>query len=78
LPDTNAADDHPNVAFVTDSNDILVINNPGNFRGTISNFLVGDTIDLTGIGTATGAILGANNVLTVHERDRSGEHQRSR
>jgi len=43
----------------------LTIDSAVSFSGTISNFLPGDTIDLAGIGIASGATLGANNVLTV-------------
>ena len=48
------------------SNEILKLDNPAHFTGTIANFAAGNTIDLAGIA-ATGATLGANNVLTVHE-----------
>ena len=44
----------------------LKLDNPTHFTGTISNFAAGNTIDLAGIA-ATGATLGANNVLTVQE-----------
>ena len=37
----------------------------GSYPGTIYNFLPGDTIDITGIGTATGTTPGANGVLFV-------------
>lgn len=43
----------------------LKIDNPASFQGTVSGFVPGDTIDLVGIGLATSATLGANNVLTV-------------
>ena len=48
------------------SNDTLILNNPTTFTGTITNVAPGNTIDLAGIGTATSATLGADNVLTVH------------
>jgi len=38
----------------------------GSFSGTIDNFLAGDAIDLSGIGLATSATLGANNLLTIN------------
>ena len=44
----------------------LKLEAPSAFDGTAFNFLPGDTIDLAGI-SATGATLGANNVLTVNE-----------
>ncbi|MGH6724936.1 MAG: beta strand repeat-containing protein [Pseudolabrys sp.] len=37
----------------------------GAFDGTISNFVSSDTIDLEGIGLASGAALGSGNLLTV-------------
>jgi hypothetical protein len=43
----------------------LHLDNPFGFTGTVFGFVAGDTIDLAGIGTATSAALGANNVLTV-------------
>ena len=42
----------------------LKIDNPSSFQGTISGFVPGDTIDLASV-VATGATLGANNVLSV-------------
>ncbi len=45
--------------------DTLAINSPGTFSGTISKFTKDDVIDLIGIGTASSAILGANDLLTV-------------
>jgi hypothetical protein len=41
--------------------------NGASTSSTISNFQIGDTIDLNGIGTATGATLNANDVLTIDE-----------
>jgi hypothetical protein len=35
------------------------------FTGTIDNFVAGDAINLQGIGLATGATLGAGNLLTI-------------
>lgn len=49
----------------TGSGDTLKIDAPASFTGTISNFIAGNIIDLVGIGTATSATLGANDVLTV-------------
>ena len=43
----------------------LTIVQPTQFTGTIIGFVRGDTIDLSDIGTAASATLGANNVLTV-------------
>jgi hypothetical protein len=37
----------------------------GLFAGTINNFASGDLIGLAGIGLATSAVLGVNNVLTI-------------
>jgi hypothetical protein len=37
----------------------------GDFDGTINNFAAGDLIDLEGIGLATSATLGPNNLLTI-------------
>jgi hypothetical protein len=48
------------------SGDSLVIDDPSNFTGVVSNFLPGDTIDLTGV-IATGATIGADNILTVFD-----------
>lgn len=62
---TAEVDDQP-IAFTGSSETLLVIN-PGSLIGTISAFLPGDTIDLVGIGTATSAVLGASNVLTVQK-----------
>jgi hypothetical protein len=45
---------------------VLVIEQGAVLQGTIGGFLPGETIDLAGI-TATGATLGAGNVLTVQE-----------
>jgi hypothetical protein len=50
-----------------DPDDILEIDNPSSFYGTILNFLPGDTLDLGGIENATSATLGAGNVLTVFD-----------
>jgi T5SS/PEP-CTERM-associated repeat protein len=47
----------------------LKIDDPSTFAGVILGFVAGDTLDLAGIGTATGATLGAGNVLTVQESD---------
>jgi hypothetical protein len=43
---------------------IFQIVNPANFKGVITNFVVGDTIDLIGT-VATSASIDTNNVLTV-------------
>jgi len=50
-----------------DPNDVLEIDTPGSFFGTIFNFLPGDTLDLEGINNATLAALGAGNMLTIQE-----------
>ncbi|MBN9563957.1 MAG: Hint domain-containing protein [Alphaproteobacteria bacterium] len=44
---------------------VLRLDSPSSFPGTITNFLQGDTIDLVGIGLATGASLGSGNLLNV-------------
>ena len=57
------------VNFQNGSQTVRLANNVlmnGSFTGTISNFATGDLIGLAGIGLATSAILGANNVLTVN------------
>ncbi len=53
--------------------DILQIDDPSTFTGTILNFLQGDTIDLNDFITNgdSAATLGANNVLTVEGADGS-------
>jgi hypothetical protein len=43
----------------------LDIYNPALYTTAISNFTLGDTIDLAGVGTATGATIGAGGVLSV-------------
>lgn len=45
------------------SADVLV---DGTFAGTIDNFTAGDAIDLAGIGLASSATLGPNNLLTIN------------
>ena len=49
----------------TGPNETLEIADAITFGGTITGLDAGDTIDLTGIGTAMGAALGTNNVLTI-------------
>ena len=50
-----------------DNQGTAVVDSPLSYTGTIYSFMQGDTIDLAGIGTAaTGAVLGANNVLTIN------------
>jgi hypothetical protein len=49
----------------TGTNEDLLIVNPVNQTGTITDLTVGDTIDLADAGIATDATLGAGNVLTV-------------
>lgn len=50
----------------TSSDGTLKLDDPSSFLGTISSFLPGDTIDLSGL-TATNATVGAGNVLTVFD-----------
>jgi hypothetical protein len=64
--EVTAEDDTQPIAF-TGTSEVLLVVNPGSLTGTISAFILGDTIDLTGIVTATGAALGPNNALTVQE-----------
>jgi hypothetical protein len=51
------------IAF-TGSNEILLIDSPLAFKGTISNFQVGDTIDLAGLPATTGYLYD-NNTLSA-------------
>ena len=60
-----AESDTQTIAFTGTGEDLLVVS-PRSLSGTISNFQVGDTIDLAGV-SATSAILDASNVLTVQE-----------
>jgi probable HAF family extracellular repeat protein len=48
-------------------NSKVIIDAPLAFRGTIYGFVPSDTLDLAGIGTATGATLSASNELTIRE-----------
>jgi hypothetical protein len=66
LPDDSTTSDSQNIGLVG-TDDTAEIDNPASYTGTISNFVPGDTIDLSSIGTATGATLGANNVLSLQE-----------
>lgn len=52
-------------------NDTLILEAPLSFTGTIASLGLGDTIDLFGI-SATGATLGAGNVLTAQENEGGG------
>lgn len=62
--DTNFANiDSYNIAITGNT---FTLYNAGSYHGTISNFAPGTTLDLASI-TATGATLGASNVLTVQE-----------
>jgi len=61
-----AEDNTQPIAF-TGISETLLVTNPANLTGAISAFAPGDIIDLAGIGTATGAVLGNNNILTVNE-----------
>ena len=47
--------------------DILTIENPGSFAGTISNFLPSDTLDLAGLGTPAGVTLTSDDILLVQQ-----------
>jgi len=50
------------------SNDgALKLDNAGSFAGTIYGFVLGDAIDLSGVASVTGVMLGAGNVLTINE-----------
>ena len=44
---------------------VLTVADPREFAGTIFGFVPGETIDLSGIGTATSATLNSKNVLTI-------------
>jgi len=67
ITDTFDSDGLPISEMINNTNNTwdLTIYSLGSYSGTISAFVQGDTIDLAGNGTATGATLGANNVLTV-------------
>jgi hypothetical protein len=65
LPDDGATTSDSQGVRLVGAGDAVEIDNPTSYTGTISNYVAGDTIDLSDIGTATGATLGANNVLTV-------------
>ncbi len=47
----------------------LRIDDPRHFVGSIANMLVGDTIDLRGIGTANDVVQGSGNTVTVVSKD---------
>ena len=53
------------LTFLDDKGE-AVLDDTANVTGTISNFALGDSIDLAGI-SATGATLGVDNLLTVQE-----------
>ncbi len=61
-----AADGSEPVIFGPTKPELMLIPDLSAFSGTISNFVIGDTITLNGV-TATSAALGPNNVLTVGE-----------
>lgn len=49
----------------TDNKGDVTISNPYYYGGVVYGFVSGDTIDLAHMGIATGATIGANNVLAV-------------
>lgn len=67
---SNVITSNETIRFSSDSaklthNGTVIIDEPLAFRGTIYGFVPSDTIDLEGIGTATGVALAANNMLNV-------------
>ncbi len=67
ITDPSSADDSVNLSL-SGTDDTVLIDNSNSFIGTISNFQLGDTIDLASI-SATSATLFGSSTLVVQESD---------